>query len=242
MVFNMWFKDLISSNRKYPLLYLLLAIGLFQFSPIAHSDPIYVYKKGKAITFSSRPPVTGVETKVFTGRGSAYSTIKAEKFSALNVGYSNGGYARYRTIPGNRAYSLRLNSNPAFDKYIKEASTEFGVDKSLIRAVIHAESGFNPRAVSPKGAQGLMQLMPGTARMHGVRRAFEPRENIRGGTRHLAQLLRRYRGNLVYSIAAYNAGEGAVEQYGGIPPYTETRQYVSKVLALQSRYKNYSLS
>ena len=84
-----------------------------------------------------------------------------------------------------------------------------------------------------------MQLMPATARMHGVHRAFEPRENIRGGTRHLAELLRRYRGNLVYSIAAYNAGEGAVEQFGGIPPYAETQQYVRRVLALQNRYKNF---
>lgn len=189
-------------------------------APLAHASPIYVYKNGKAITFSSKPPVAGIEAKVFTGRNLGFTTYKIGR-SIYNHGYSN-----------------RLNSNTSYDQYIKEASTEFGVDKSLIRAVIHAESGFNPRAISPKGALGLMQLMPGTARMHGVHRALEPRENIRGGTQHLAKLLRRYGGNLVYSIAAYNAGEGAVQQFGGIPPYAETQQYVRRVLALQSRYKN----
>lgn len=199
------------------------AVGLVCLSVLAalpaHASPIYVFKTGKAITFSSRPPVTG-EAKVWTGRSAGFTTYRA--------GSSGSNYG----------YTARLNTNRSFDQYIKEASTEFGVDKSLIRAVIHAESGFNPRAISPKGALGLMQLMPSTARMHGVRKAMEPKENIRGGTRHLADLLRRYRGNLVYSIAAYNAGEGAVEQYGGIPPYAETKEYVRRVLALQSRYKN----
>ena len=185
----------------------------------AHASPIYVYNTGRAITFSSRPPATG-EAKVWTGRSAGFTT------------YRPGSYG------SNYGTTSRLNTNRSFDQFIREASNEFGVDKSLIRAVIHAESGFNPRAISPKGALGLMQLMPSTARMHGVRKAMEPQENIRGGTRHLADLLKRYRGNLVYSIAAYNAGEGAVQQYGGIPPYAETKEYVRRVLALQSRYKN----
>lgn len=203
---------------KFPtILFLSLALGASFFD--ANAAPIYVFKKGKAITFSSRPPEAGIEAKIFTGRAAGFTTYRLGR-PALKQGHSG-----------------RLNMNPLFDHYIKEASLEFGVEKSLIRAVIHAESGFNPRAVSPKGALGLMQLMPGTARMHGVRRVMEPRENIRGGTRHLAQLLRRYRGNLTYSIAAYNAGEGAVKQYGGIPPYAETQQYVTRVLALESRYR-----
>lgn len=196
--------------------------ALTTFSPVsgAHAKPIYVYRDGKAITFSSRPPPTGIEAKVFTGRSAGFSIVK---------GYGPNS---------NFGFGARLFQTSHFDKYIKEASTEFGVDKALIRAVIHAESGFNPRAISPKGAQGLMQLMPTTARRYGIRRAFEPRENIRGGTRHLAGLIRRYRGNLTNTIAAYNAGEGAVEQYGGVPPYAETQQYVRRVLALQTRYKN----
>lgn len=216
---------IINRYIKSNLLSISCGIALASSAILAHAAPIYVFKKGKAITFSSRPPSVGIEAKVFTGRSLGFTTYKAGAFNS-RFGRSNFGH------------SGRLNSDPKFDEYISEASTEFGVDNSLIRAVIHAESGFNPRAISPKGALGLMQLMPGTARMHGVRRAFEPRENIMGGTRHLAQLLRHYGGNLVNSIAAYNAGEGAVEQYGGIPPYAETRQYVSRVLALRSRYKN----
>jgi len=100
-----------------------------------------------------------------------------------------------------------------------------------VEAVIRVESGFKPGAVSPKGAQGLMQLMPATAAMLGVRNAFDPRENVEGGVRHLRYLIDRYAGNLPLVLAAYNAGEGAVAQYGGIPPYPETQQYVRKVMA-----------
>jgi soluble lytic murein transglycosylase-like protein len=126
-----------------------------------------------------------------------------------------------------------------FEKYgeiIEKAARDNKLEASLIRAVIHAESAFNARAVSPKGARGLMQLMPEIARHLGVANSFDPIQNIRGGSRHLALLLRRYDGNLNLTLAAYNAGESAVEQYKGIPPYTETREYVRKVLALKSRY------
>jgi soluble lytic murein transglycosylase-like protein len=100
----------------------------------------------------------------------------------------------------------------------------------LVSAVIRAESGFNPRAVSRKGAQGLMQLMPTTASILGVRNSFDPRENIDGGVRHLRGLIDRFPQSLPLAIAAYNAGEKAVTQYGGIPPFPETQDYVTKVL------------
>jgi len=124
----------------------------------------------------------------------------------------------------------------AFDAHIRAAAREHNIDPSLIAAVIRAESGFDPRARSRKGARGLMQLMPATARRLGVRNAYDPRENIRGGARYLAELATRYGDDAVELIAAaYNAGENAVAEYGGIPPYRETMGYVKKVTAFWER-------
>jgi soluble lytic murein transglycosylase-like protein len=106
------------------------------------------------------------------------------------------------------------------------------LDPRLVEAVVAVESNFNPRAVSRKGAAGLMQLMPRTAKRYGVENRFDPIENLAAGTRHLRSLLDRYGGSLELALAAYNAGESAVERYGGVPPYPETRDYVKKVLAL----------
>jgi Transglycosylase SLT domain len=118
----------------------------------------------------------------------------------------------------------------AFTQEIRDTAERYGVDPVLVEAVIRAESAFNPWAVSRKGARGLMQLMPQTAIALGVRDSFNPRQNIDGGVRHLRYLLDRYPGNLSLAVAAYNAGEGAVDYHRGIPPYPETRQYVQKVL------------
>ena len=123
------------------------------------------------------------------------------------------------------------NTSPKFAAEIHEYATQFGVDPKLVTSVMRAESNFNHRAVSPKGARGLMQLMPATAKQLGVRDSFNPRENIRGGVQHLAYLLDRYNGSVSLAVAAYNAGEGAVDKYRGIPPYAETTQYVRIVLA-----------
>jgi soluble lytic murein transglycosylase-like protein len=121
-------------------------------------------------------------------------------------------------------------SGQGFAQEIRETAERYGVSASLIEAVIRVESAFNPWAVSRKGAQGLMQLMPQTASALGVRDSFNPRQNIDGGVRHLRYLLDRYPGNTALALAAYNAGEGAVGYYGGVPPYPETQQYVKKVL------------
>ncbi|HEY7519798.1 MAG TPA: lytic transglycosylase domain-containing protein [Methylomirabilota bacterium] len=113
---------------------------------------------------------------------------------------------------------------------IKEAADRYGVAEDVIAAVIEAESQFNPRAVSRRGAQGLMQLMPDTAASLGVEDPFSPRENIHGGVRHLRSLMDRFDNNLPLALAAYNAGHVAVIHYGGIPPYPQTRAYVSRIL------------
>jgi hypothetical protein len=119
-----------------------------------------------------------------------------------------------------------------FGREIREAAERYGVEEALIKAVIRVESAFNSRAVSPKGARGLMQLMPGTASMLGVRDSFDPRQNIDGGVRHLRGLIDRFGSDLKLALAAYNAGEQAVLNHGGIPPYQETRDYVTKILGL----------
>jgi soluble lytic murein transglycosylase-like protein len=129
--------------------------------------------------------------------------------------------------------------NPGeFDPIINACSLEYGVDKSLVKAVIHAESGYNPNAVSPKGASGLMQLMPKTAQGLKVTNAFDPGDNIRGGVRYLRFLLDTFKGDVSLALAAYNAGLSNVSKYKGIPPFSETRNYVAKVLDYQRSYQN----
>jgi transglycosylase-like protein with SLT domain len=116
------------------------------------------------------------------------------------------------------------------NQVVNEASGRYRLDPDLVNSVIKAESGFNARAVSPKGAQGLMQLMPGTASQLGVPNAFDPRANVDGGTRYLRELLERYNFDLVKALAAYNAGPQRVEQFGGVPPFHETRAYVARIV------------
>jgi hypothetical protein len=144
-------------------------------------------------------------------------------------------YRRMGISSGTSAGWLRLPAAGATTRYSREiraAAARYGVPEKLVAAVIRVESGFNPQAVSRKGARGLMQLMPGTASLLGVRDSFNPTQNIDGGVRHLRGLMERFGNNLTLALAAYNAGEQAVTLYRGVPPYPETQEYVARVLRL----------
>ena len=124
-----------------------------------------------------------------------------------------------------------------FDREFRAAAKASKVDEAFVRAIAHAESGFNPQATSPKGAMGVMQLMPDTARELGVTDAYAHAQSINAGARHLASLVRRYKGDFNRAAAAYNAGIGAVAKYGGVPPFAETQVYVQRVALLYQRYR-----
>ena len=135
----------------------------------------------------------------------------------------------------------RLNPREtSFDQTIFQLADSYKQDRALIKAIIQIESSFNPRAVSPKGAQGLMQLMPATASSYDVSDPFDVQENLRGGIKFFAHLMKRYNNDVRLALAAYNAGETAVAKYNGIPPYPETQSYVKYVLRLHKNYQKHA--
>jgi soluble lytic murein transglycosylase-like protein len=139
--------------------------------------------------------------------------------------------------PINPAEVPATGGSGGYDGLIEQAAEKNGVESALVRAIIHAESDFNPKAVSKCGAQGLMQLMPGTARALGVQDSFDPAQNINGGTKYLRHLLDQF-GDVSQAVAAYNAGPGAVKRYGGVPPFNETQAYVKRVEGYLQTYRN----
>lgn len=154
------------------------------------------------------------------------------------------GVMHFTNTPTNSRYSFYLKESPSkrpgpknLDDIIERYAVANRLEKALVRAVIKAESDYNPRAVSSKGAKGMMQLIPETAREMKVIDPFDPEDNIRGGTRYLRKMLDLFNGNLDLALAAYNAGPGAVRRHGGIPPYSETRQYIQRVKSFLQSYR-----
>jgi soluble lytic murein transglycosylase-like protein len=180
--------------------------------PLNNKAKIYKFKVGGTTSFSDIPPSKG------------HYAIWSPSCFACDLG---------STVDW---HSTRLYLDE-FSDVIDTASTRYDVDPALVRAVIHAESGFNPKARSQKGAQGLMQLMPATARHLGVKDASLPSNNIYGGVKYLAGLLGRFKGDISLAAAAYNAGPEAVAKYAGVPPYSETKVYVQRVKILHQRYR-----
>lgn len=203
---------------------LLVALGA---TTTAYSANMYVFKDSKGqvlltnVVNNGKP--TGENFSKFT------QTVKVTYYPDTNVhSYSNWGSNEY-AVPA----SGSKNRN-AYDSLIMASALRHGVDPALMKAMMHTESGFNPNARSPVGAQGLMQLMPATARRFGVANAWDPAQNIEGAAKYIKYLTGRF-SNLEHAIAGYNAGEGNVSKYGGIPPFRETRDYVKRVM---SRYHN----
>jgi len=159
---------------------------------------------------------------------------------------NNKQYKLVRTGDANSRVGILVASNnnqffrtdtSAYDNIIGRIARQQRVDRALVKAIIHAESAFNPYATSKKGARGLMQLLPSTAAMYGISDLYDPAQNIQAGVQHLKYLLKKYRNNSRLAVAAYNAGETAVKRYRGVPPYKETRVYVNKVLLYKRRYR-----
>lgn len=184
-----------------------------RLSGSGHNETIYKYRREDGtLAFTDQKPL----------RIREYQVLRFDCY-ACRI----GSHIDWHKTPLNRQ---------AFRRTISKAASHYQVDAALVRAVIHAESDFNPNARSNKGAEGLMQLMPQTASDLGISNALDVEQNINGGTRYLAALLERYKGDIRLATAAYNAGPGAVDRYRGVPPYPETRAYVRRVGILHQRY------
>ena len=176
--------------------------------------------------------------------GSAPPGFSAALNAALNTAPPAGTPAAGGTLPGGLAWPVARAQAPApvppaqIDALVDQNAATWQVDPALLKAVIANESGFNANATSKVGAQGLMQLMPETAASLGVRDAYDPAQNVAGGARYLRGLLDRFGGDQRLAVAAYNAGPGAVAKYGDVPPYAETQNYVTNVLASFEKYRN----
>ncbi len=195
-----------------------LGAGYFLICSSTYAGQMYVYQDKDGGTLLTNR------------KDQSLKSIKVTYYPDSNIhNYSNWGANEAAVLP---SYSQGRNN---YDHIIQRAAQTHRVSAGLIKAVMHTESGFNPSARSPVGAQGLMQLMPATAKRFNVSNAFDPEQNILAGSKYLSILLKRFNGNTHLALAAYNAGEGNVSKYGGIPPFKETRDYVQRVT---SRYNN----
>ena len=208
------------------LIQLVLIFGVLVAPLFASGTDLAVLSNGFSIRHERRE-VIGSVTRLYLGADrDGYVDVPTAEIDRFEKDLS-------APVAGQTPHSSQAEMNDV----INTVSSRHHLDPDLINSVIHAESGFNPRAVSPKGAQGLMQLMPQTASHLGVADAFDPSANVEGGTRYLRELLERYNFDLIKALAAYNAGPQRVEQYHGVPPYYETQAYVARIIRDFNRKK-----
>jgi len=210
------------------------AATLLWFAPSASATDLAVLKNGFTIRHDHRI-VIGDTTRLFTSADeSSFTDVATADISSFEKDLTPPPAADPPPAPTAAANQTRpvapVRTFTDLNQVVNSASATYHLDPDLVNSVIHAESGFNVRAVSPKGAQGLMQLMPQTANALGVNNAFDPRQNVGGGSQYLRELLERYNFDLVKALAAYNAGPEPVEQYNGVPPFRETRVYVAHII------------
>jgi soluble lytic murein transglycosylase-like protein len=225
------------------------ALGLLLLTLPALGTDLAILQNGFSIRHERRETVGSV-TRLYFGTGKDYvdiATSQIERFekdmspsvapSLVPTAVPAASPTVAPTLAPARSAKLQPLKPQELNEVIHSISDRNHLDPDFVSSVIHAESGFNQHAVSPKGAQGLMQLMPGTASKLGVSNAFDPRANVEGGTRYLSELLQRYNFDVIKALAAYNAGPGRVQQYGGVPPYYETRTYVARIVRDYNRKK-----
>jgi len=206
---------------------LLTAVALSSLPIAAQAGNMYIYKdKGGQVLLTNVNPSGNFDKFTKKVKVTYYKDSKMYDGSSSSNNYGSSS-------------ASNSGSRNAYDNYIRASANRHGVDPALMKAMMHTESAFNPNARSPVGAQGLMQLMPATARRFNVSNPWNPADNIEGSAKYIAWLMRRFNNNIEHAVAGYNAGEGNVDKYGGIPPFKETRNYVQRVMSrYHSLYKN----
>ena len=202
----------------------------------AHAEEMYRYVDGRGVVHLTNVPVDTRFRKYAIGSaggtGKGVLILARRESSRIHIPGMSQNFAMHL---GTQKPAGRLRSPNAYDQLISRIAARHGLPAAMVKAVVRAESNFQPHARSNKGAQGLMQLMPATAEDMGVSDPFEAEDNVQGGSRYLRAMYERF-GDWKHALAAYNAGPGAVERFGGIPPFAETQQYVERVLHYYHRY------